>query len=333
MSILESLNKTRFTSFHQTWEDTSGQDWAEMIKTHRGTDMEFLRRVLVQLQFPIQKGMSQEKVYIDATRRGKPVAKEWLSHREPVGNITFYLQSTPVGRVPIIEAEAEEDFLWFLQALAYKNEPKDIPASMGAVMLSGYNNWGRIWLEKKRYLSRDPTGDWNEYFTKLQKCPRSYQDTLLLLSHRPYSGVPAQMFSLSDQEWLAVSLVIRREHELTHYMTRKMYGSAQNNIHDEIIADFMGITAAFGTYRPEYFLSFMGLENYPAYRLGGRLENYLSRSLLSDTEFMQLCTIIYEAAFAIDIHYKQMDGRREDMFHQLCRTPVSQMARGRFQEN
>ena len=45
----------------------------------------------------------------------------------------------------------------------------------------------------------------------------------------------------------------------------------RNNLHDELIADYAGITAAIGHYRAAWFLRFLGLEDYPTYRPGGRL--------------------------------------------------------------
>jgi hypothetical protein len=80
---------------------------------------------------------------------------------------------------------------------------------------------------------------------------------LIVLSDKPYSNVPARDMGLTEAEWKAKSLVLRREHENTHYYTKRFFGSARNNLHDEIIADFFGIYAAFGEYKGEYFLRFI----------------------------------------------------------------------------
>ena len=55
-------------------------------------------------------------------------------------------------------------------------------------------------------------------------------------------------------------MVIRREHECTHYYTKRFYGSASNNLHDELIADFVGIYEAFGYYDAKLFQHFMGID-------------------------------------------------------------------------
>lgn len=80
---------------------------------------------------------------------------------------------------------------------------------------------------------------------------------LIVLSDKPYSNVPAGDMGLTEDEWKAKSLILRREHELTHYYTKRFFGSARNNLHDEIIADFFGIYETFGDYKGERFLRFI----------------------------------------------------------------------------
>ena len=57
---------------------------------------------------------------------------------------------------------------------------------------------------------------------------------------------------------------------------------------DELLADFMGIVAARGKYDPSWQLLFLGLEDYPRYRPGGRLENYVQDAGLMQGEALAL---------------------------------------------
>ncbi len=70
----------------------------------------------------------------------------------------------------------------------------------------------------------------------------------------------------------------------------------QNNLLDEFIADYMGIVKAIGYYRADWFLRFIGLENFPNYRAGGRLENYRGNPPLSDGAFKILHALVKDAA-------------------------------------
>ena len=54
---------------------------------------------------------------------------------------------------------------------------------------------------------------------------------------------------------------------------------------DELIADYCGMVTALGEYRPAWALRFLGLESFPVYRAGVRLENYRGREPLSNEAF------------------------------------------------
>jgi hypothetical protein len=107
--------------------------------------------------------------------------------------------------------------------------------------------------------------------------------------------VSASEIGLTEQEWRRTSTTIRLEHECTHYFTLRVFGSMRNNLLDELVADYAGITAV-GPYRADWFLRFMGLEAFPAYREGGRLQNYRGDPPLSDGAFRALQRLVKDAA-------------------------------------
>ena len=78
----------------------------------------------------------------------------------------------------------------------------------------------------------------------------------IILSNKPYSGVTAAEIGLPEAEWIAKSVVIRKYHECAHYYTKRFMGISRNNLHDELIADFCGLYAAFGDFRAEWFMMF-----------------------------------------------------------------------------
>jgi hypothetical protein len=69
----------------------------------------------------------------------------------------------------------------------------------------------------------------------------------------------------------------------------------RNALADELIADYMGIVAAEGRYRADWFLRFVGLEG-PIYRPGGRLQNYRGDPSLSAGAFGALQVAVRRAA-------------------------------------
>lgn len=266
-----------------------------------------LKEKLVQLSFPVLEGISQEDNYRAATLRGLSAAAMPEASGlvlECPGDLDLYLHPTPAGRIPVLVAGHRPDFVCLVQALSRRNEPERIPSSMGACMVRGFNNWDRIRDYRERWEQDNPgrcsVDHWLEEFKSIVPRRELYQDTFIILSRQEYSGVPSEEMGLSPVDWRRLSLLIRRDHEATHYFTLRVFGSARNHAFDELIADCMGIVSAAGTYCSDWFLRFVGLENYPHYRLGGRLENYLGKPPLSEGAFRILQTLVHSASENIE---------------------------------
>ena len=158
-----------------------------------------------------------------------------------------------------------------------------------------------------------------------------YKDKIILLSTKPYSNVDAEKLNLNKDEWQKISLHIRLEHECVHLYTLKKYGSATNNLHDELIADYIGIIASAGSYQKKWMLSFMGLENFPEYRKGARLENYLDGMNLSKNEFLKLTEIIKNAieniaGFDARVGILRSESDKKLRIEALCETDLLQIS-------
>jgi hypothetical protein len=260
-----------------------------------------LRRVMVQLRFPIRAGMSRDERYRAATRRGVlPEADtDPLALVQPDG-LRLLLHPTPAGRVPVILAEAREDFEALVQAITCRNEPDPVPASMGACTVAGYNDWARVAELRRDYLARHPADwsgqGWDEAFRRIVPQKELYQDRFLILSSGPYSATPASALGLDEAAWRDASIRLRLEHECTHYFMRQAFGSMRKSLLDELVADYLGLVEALGEFRADHFLRFMGLEAFPAYREGGRLQNYRGAPPLSDAGFAVLPSVVKRAA-------------------------------------
>ena len=125
------------------------------------------------------------------------------------------------NKIPIISTYNDRDFESLVQNIIFKDKPYPHMKSQGAQYAHNKNN------------------------------------SFIILSHKPYSNTPAEVMGLDDTTWREKSFVIRKHHEYTHFYTNQFYGSSRNNLHDELIADFCGICAAFSHYRAEYFINFL----------------------------------------------------------------------------
>jgi uncharacterized protein DUF7005 len=262
-----------------------------------------LQRRLAQLRFPIARGISGTSEYQMAVRRGVLPRDSALVLADP-GALRLAIHATPAGRVPVIVAGAREDFIALVQALTRRNEPDPIPDAMGACIVGGYNNWDRVARLRAEWEAAAPetrtSADWDAAFAEIIPRRELYQDRFIVLSTGPYSAVPAPMRTLSEAEWLELSLHIRLEHECAHYFTRRVFGSMRNTLFDEIIADFIGLVRATGRFRAHWFLRFMGLEAYPEYRASGRLGNYRGDPPLTDAAFTALQSLVVRAARTLE---------------------------------
>ena len=134
----------------------------------------------------------------------------------------------------------------------------DIPDSTGAMAIFGLNNWDKV----RAGLD-------------------SYKDSFIILSSGNYSNVSTKDIykvtngdiDISEEEWIEKSIVIRKYHELTHFVMRKLYPNDISFIRDELIADCVGLIAAFKEFDTRLLRLFLGIENNE-YRDGGRLQNY-----------------------------------------------------------
>ncbi len=260
---------------------------------------EMLKSKFKQFRFPIQKNISLQQDYRNATLKGASTNKipmaTGLVLNEPK-SLKLEVYQSIAGKVPVLIVPNNDDFNTIIQALSYKNEPVKIPHSMGAALINGINNWDRIDTLKKEWQQANPFENWNIYFKK-HIIPNTslYKDKLIILSTKPYSGVSANSLNISSKDWKKYSLTIRLEHECTHLFTLKHYGHMANNMHDELIADYMGIHKVLGKFNSNWFFNFIGLENFPEYRFGARLENYLGNPPLSKEAFNILKIIIKNA--------------------------------------
>jgi hypothetical protein len=222
--------------------------------------------------------------------------------------------------VPVLIAPHRADFEALVRALTKRNEPVPLPPSMGACMVAGYNNWGRV-AELRGAWERgevpvEGADTWSAAFGVLRNRKELYQDRFVLLSGGPYSGVPAEALGLTAEEWSRASMTLRLEHECAHYFTRRVLGSMRNNLLDELLADYAGIVAAAGRYRADWALRFLGLEGEDGCRPEGRMWNYRGDPPLSDEAFGVLGRLVRAAArrveeadAALEPHARTPEGR------------------------
>ena len=229
--------------------------------------VEIIAERFPQMYFPIREGIKDTQEYKNAVLRGE----------DPKYSLNFSMNTedrydeilTPAGTAEVIYLADRSDFEHCIRALAYRCEPREIPQSMGASTISGLINWVKIKAHED---------DLDVFLSEKS----NYLDTVIVLSGGPYSAVSAKVMNLSEDEWIEKSITIRKYHELTHFVSRKLFLENKEEIRDEIVADMIGIISAFGYYNTKAARLFLGIED-DEYREGGRLQNYSDPEKLQQT--------------------------------------------------
>ncbi len=210
-----------------------------------------------------------QETYRSVVLRGETPAKKSLAHYRGSEFDRLETVETPAGSVRVATLGDRRDFELVLRGLmAAKAGPlATIPESQGAAMLTVFN-WPRI----HAHLEAFPPEEQNAEFKRFTAVKENYTDMLIVLSRGPYSHVSAAAAGVPEAEWLERSDTIRRYHELTHVICRRVYPEDVDAVRDELIADAVGLYAAFGRFDPETEKLFLGIRD--GQYVGGRLENY-----------------------------------------------------------
>ena len=218
--------------------------------------IDILARRYPQILLPIQEGISKSEEYKNVCLRGQECNRPITFSKDP-GDCLETVQ-TPAGSVEVLTLRERQDFVHACQCLGSKCEPVEIPDSTGAMAIFGLNNWDKV-----------------------REGLDNYKDSFIILSSGNYSNVSNEdiyretndEIDLTDEQWIEKSIIIRKYHELTHFVMRKKYPDDIDFIRDELIADCAGLVEAFGYFDTRMIKLFLGIEN-KEYRQGGRLQNY-----------------------------------------------------------
>ena len=220
-------------------------------------------------QLYLNPDTDSQEAYRRVVLRGEEPEAKSLAHYRGDPADREEVMETPAGSVRVVTLGNRQDFELALRGLmAAKDGPEAvIPESQGAAMLTVFN-WPRIHAHLALYPEEERAAEFKR-FTAVRE---NYIDMLVLLSRGPYSHVDAATMGETEEEWLEHSDTIRRYHELTHVICRRLCPGDIAPIRDELVADAVGLYAAYGCFDPETEKLFLGIRD--GRYVGGRLGNY-----------------------------------------------------------
>jgi len=226
-------------------------------------------------QLYLVPGPDGPEQYRNVVLRGRPPEVKSLAHFQTSEADSCLQEATPAGTVQVITLGNRADFELFLQIMCSRCTPEPIPATQGAVHVSGIINRPKVdaWQESWRKEHPDASAEeWNSAFRAFQEKKENYTETLIILSTGPYSAVPAEDLGLEEAEWLRRSMILRKTHECTHFVCRKLFPDQVEAVWDELTADAAGIYASFGAFDQDVAERVLGIRD--GQWSGGRLSNY-----------------------------------------------------------
>ena len=237
-------------------------------------------------QLYLRPGEEGAKEYEVIVRKGLDAQVKDLSHFLTSPADSSVPEQTPAGEVRVTTLRERADFELFLQIMAHRCTLKEILPSQGASILDGVINWKRIEAHKADFFAKaaekgEWMPDWGTEFRRFTSDKKNYTDALIILSAGPYSGIPAEKMGLEEEEWLAFSHQIRKAHECTHFLCRRLYREKIDAVWDELVADAAGLYAAFGKYDRETAEMFLGMKN--GVYIDGRLQIYTEPETREET--------------------------------------------------
>ena len=244
-------------------------------------------------QLSIRPAGDAEDAYLAAVTAGERTGSD-LSHF--IGSPEDWLRTveTPAGPVEMLFLRERADFVTFLRCIGYRCRPAEIPASVGAQTFFNLRNWQKIRAHEKEYLAGGGT-DWDSELVRFDADKEKSRDTLILLSRGPYSAIPWRQTVWSGDEWLRISLDIRRFHECAHVVCRRCLPEQKLPLWDELTADLTGLRMATGHYDAELAAAFLGVTK-EGYAPGGRLTHYLADGEDADAAARELWQVIGQLA-------------------------------------
>ena len=240
-------------------------------------------------QLYIRPGEDKEEAYRIAVTTGEHPESD-LSHFIGSEEDWLRVEQTPAGPVEMVFLKQRQDFETFIRCISYRCTLKEIMPSVGAETYFNLRNWQKIRAHQEEYL-KSGGEDWQEELLRFDADKEKSRDTLILLSYGPYSALNWQKTPYSEEEWLRISLDIRRFHECAHVVCRRIFPEQKLPLWDELTADFTGLRIATGRYDGSLASAFLGITP-EGYVSGGRLSHYLEPGEDADQAAKELCGII-----------------------------------------
>lgn len=243
--------------------DEAHVGWWREHHQARGGSASSLVEALAQFQIPIAEHASTSEAYARAIRGGQAIMDPQAAEAifAAPGAVEWRVVDHAAGGLPVAQFGDRRDFERAFRALGNRCEPVPVGPNVHALYVGGLPNPVRLRAAQSDFLAEGRGTDaWPEEMRRRRAADATaFHDRLILLHPAPYAGLSASRVGLGEDEWLEASMGLRLEHEFTHHATHRLLGGYRLHVHDEVLADLMGFTAALGRFEASLFLEGLGI--------------------------------------------------------------------------
>ena len=137
------LDKPARATTDERHEDTF---WSECLAGVESTPpLALLEDIMPQFRFPVAAGMRSDPLYREATLKGGRQGSRGALGLQFPSEFRVLLHDAGCGSVPVLLPKGRHDFRILVQAILGRNEPIDVPDSMGACVVAGPEQETRDW--------------------------------------------------------------------------------------------------------------------------------------------------------------------------------------------
>lgn len=244
--------------------------------------MEIMANRYNQLYLTPKRGISETQMYYDIVDCGKipPELEEKMESGLTGFNCNdkdrLFTETTPAGTVDVIYLYDRSDFERFIQIMAYNCEPAKVSEKLDCAEISGITNWRKIENYMNRYFTSGGAADaWKEELDKFTEDKNNFQDSIIVIGNREYSGLNAEDAGFNQDIWSDISLKIKIYSSCAHFICRRLFSECKNRIWEEIVSDCIGILFAFNKYDAELAKKLFGVSKKGYVKHGKYAETYL----------------------------------------------------------
>ncbi|AEY64766.1 radical SAM protein [Clostridium sp. BNL1100] len=246
---------------------SSGNVQASMYKV--------LERRYPKLLLPVEKGMSATEVYRDVVSRGKVYRNSENLFITSDKDFMMHLD-TRSEQIELIYMHNRADYKRFIQVMAYRCEPVQIPDKSNVFVLNEVTNWEKIREYKKEYV-RLGGNEWEKELETFMSNRKNYTETVIVCGQKSGEAPGYPEHSPDSMENIQFNAKIRLFQQLSSYLSSKNNLKTSDKLTNRLLNDCVALILTTGRYDKDVATAMVNIKNGECFDTA-KLQKYITES-------------------------------------------------------